>query len=300
MINFIRLEFLRVSTHSPEYIFFCLAVFAIIAIISFFSKKSKINSSSRYKTDNDSNKSNSEKEKKSINSLQDLFITNLEKVPDGTFLFDSDTNIDEKIFVNASKLLDVYEADIFPNLSVNIFEDGTLYISFFSSIYDPKKSNSIKKIISSLYQLYGNDDMKQLPLSYFNIKDLSSSFPIFKSFTWEDKNVSLIIDKNIKLSFTYHPTEKDKIIEAFFNPNVKITKHGNLSSHELRLCKTEASLMIDDFTKRRSIVITKVADAEYDKYIYTYTLNNNQLQNLSNITKLGISFSFSDKYFFFI
>lgn len=296
---FLGIEILKVTTRSPEYIIFCLVVVGLVYLIYFLTrsrtatKKNVLDQNQRQSL----NEQNGKKSNHEINSVQDLFNIDLDSLPQDDFFFYSDVGVDGKFFVVGTKFFDNYEAGIFPAIAINIFEDGGLQVSFFSSKYDQTKHQNVKEFISSLHQIYGNDDQDQLPLSGYQLIDLASRFPSPKSFNWTNQKASLNINDDLKFSFSHDSKDRNRLIELYFKPNLNVTKNGMLQSHESKLGKIDATLLIDDFTKRRSIFITKVADVE-ERYVYTYTLTDDPFSSISHLTKIGISFSYSERHFF--
>lgn len=232
-----------------------------------------------------------------IKSLQTFLQLDWENIFDNRCFFESDMDSERRFYVTTSRLFESDIAGIFPALTVKIFDDGSLSLCFFSTVYDVKKAATISKFIFTFYELFGADD-KQITLSSFNLRDLYSSNVSKKSIRWSAKKASVIIDKNISFTFTYKPPNSAKIINDFYKPNIIITENGILSWRERKLKNTEASLLIDDFTKERIIFLTKVAGMEKEKYVYTYQLNDFEHLISLNRMELYLSFSYNTKSFF--
>ncbi len=299
---------IRVLTRSPEYIIVCLIILLIIGLLSWVFKKSPPpNAPDKGRAHLNEplmqkrltiNETFTQKPEKLINTLQDLFVIDLAKIPDQSFKFIADVNLAKSIFVKASKKLHYMEADLFEDVNVNVFDDGNLNIQFSSYRYECAKNEQLKNFLMNLYKIYGADDNGKLFPSASKLAGLKTYTPIYDSVTWQDHNISFIISKELNFSFQFSPPNKQIVINLYYTPYAKRSKNGLLLMHEHKLNNTEASLLIDDFTKRRSIILTNVAGIENERYIYTYTLHDNFTTNLSSLTKLGLSFTYSNGFFF--
>jgi hypothetical protein len=234
----------------------------------------------------------------SISLIQNLLNIDFKEIPDKSYYFDSDIDSKGNIYVIASKLLENTEVEIFPAVAIDIFKDGKMNICFYSNVYDPKYAPKISKIISDLYKFFISDDNNQRALSSFNLRDLYSRLPSKKNITWNNGKISISINQGIKLSLSYIPSNPNFVIDTYYKPYISITKNGLLYSREKKICETEASLLIDDFTKDRTILITKVAGDETEKYIFTYPFNYFERILVLKQMELGISFTYNNNTFF--
>lgn len=235
-------------------------------------------------------------------NIQDLFAHNLGDIPNETFDFTLDVNWDDRLIVRGIKNLSYKEAGIFECIKVYVFQSGEVNIIFEAPKYSANQFPLLSTFLSKLYKILGPDSKGNTCLTAQDQSYLTTPGDICNISAWIDwaSNGSYTFRACLDEEITFTASQKstERIKEKFYVPNAVRTRNGLIPEREKILSHTEVSMEYDEFEKKRSFKLTKLASSAQDTYLYTYSFDESVFKDLSALTKLGISFTYSEGTFF--
>jgi len=234
-------------------------------------------------------------------TFEDIIEMDIDSLPDSSFTMQRDINIEGNIIVIFSKKLPYWQAGLFDSILLRIFNTGEINVSLNGSRYTAKQFDLIESFLSKVYKVAGKDSTGSYVLAaddrrYLQLPGNLGTIPIW--INWNaTKHCTFSGELNNEISFTFSRPSSQKILEQFYLPNAGLTDKGLLHERQMIFDQTFASTEYDEFEKKRTYKLTTVAGST-NSYLFMYSFEGSIADELIERTKLAMTFTFSNGYFF--
>lgn len=234
-------------------------------------------------------------------TIEDLFETNLDSIPDSTFSMSRQINTVGALVVSFNGKFLKKEVGLFDSVEVNTFESGESSINFIGTKYTATQYIAITSFFDKVYKILGADSNGNISLSaddrrYLLIPGNYTNLSV-NIFWHGERNCHFFGELDGEISFNVSRKPSERIRQEFFLPNATLTKYGLLPEVQSKLDQTVAVNEYDEFTKKRSYKLTQVAGRD-SSYLLTYNLDASFVAALSDLSMIGLSFTYSEGFFF--